>query len=184
MTTFSGSDADADPGDGRDPARGGADAIGAAAAWMARVVARVPDTVRTPLPGIVSPLAFAADFAANSQSDVVSITMGNAAVRLISAAADGTSGRLHLRLRWSEGFLAHGLEGGAAVEGGWQVESVSESGAELSRAALTTDARDTTIPMVTVLKTAAPSDDDEFVVRLWGEASDCRGASLRGWART
>ncbi|GAA2239558.1 hypothetical protein N1031_17110 [Herbiconiux moechotypicola] len=178
MTTISEPDADPEPGDDLP-----GDQFDLTAGWMAGVVARVSDQLRAPLPGIVSPLAFSADFAVNSQSDVVSLTLGNGRVRLVNTAAEGASGALHLSLSWSAGFHAHGLAPSVVEDGQWVVDSVGESGAELSRAALTTDARETVVPTVTIVKTEGAGVGDEFVARLWGEAPDCRGAVLRGWSR-
>jgi hypothetical protein len=140
------------------------------------------EPTRVPLPGIVSPLAFSVDFACNSQRDAVSITMGNGRLRLARESVHETSGPLHLSLQWSFGFRAHALVAGVK-HAGWRVDLVTDDCAELSRTALTSRDREAQLPMVTVVKLASSHSTDEFVARVWGEAPDCRGASLRGWSR-
>ncbi|QJU54597.1 hypothetical protein SCB71_15870 [Herbiconiux sp. KACC 21604] len=184
MTQPSGPQAPSDEPDDFEPPTTEEHRMRDAASWMSRVVARVPDPQRPPLPGIVSPLSFAADFAVNANAGIVSVTLGNGRVRLSGGGLGPSSGPLRMSLRWAEGFLAHGLVVDDVLDGGWRVVSVSDRGAEFTGPELASSAREVEVPTITILKTAEPDPTDEFTARVWGEAPECRGASIRGWSCT
>ncbi|WP_368498754.1 hypothetical protein [Herbiconiux sp. A18JL235] len=187
MTAYSGPEAPSNEPDGFDDAHDAPtedQRMHDAASWMSRVVARVPDPKGPPLPGIVSPLQFSAEFAVNANSGIVSVTLGNGRVRLSGGGLGPSSGALRMSLRWTDGFLAHGLVVDDVLDGGWRVVSVSDRGAEFTGPSLVASAREVEVPTITILKTSEPEPTDEFTARIWGEAPECRGASIRGWSCT
>ncbi|MFB2599473.1 hypothetical protein ACEXQE_16900 [Herbiconiux sp. P17] len=152
------------------------------ASWAAAVVSRVSGEEPRVLPGIVSPLEFRADFAANSQADAASVTLGNGVVRLPPRSSVPTSGTLTLSLRWTPGYRADGVSAGDVLVDDWFVEFVEATRIDLRHAALLDGRRETTVPMVTIVKPSAAERGDEFTARVSGEAPECGDASIRGWA--
>ncbi|MCS5713750.1 hypothetical protein NVV95_04190 [Herbiconiux sp. CPCC 205716] len=158
-------------------------AVSETASWVSAAVARSRDSAPPlPLPGIVAPLEFALDFAANSQSDAVSVSLANGTVGVAPWAADA-SGVLTISVRWSEGFSLAGLETGSEIDG-WTVAAVAAGRADLEHPSIGRGVPAVPVPALTLVKAGAPDDGDEVTARVSGTSGYCRDCTVRGWSRS
>jgi hypothetical protein len=155
-------------------------AVAETASWVSGVVARSRSAAE-PVPGIVAPLEFVVDFAANSQSDAVSVSMANGSVGVAPWAADA-SGVVTISLRWSEGFRVAGLEPGREIDG-WTVSAVAAGRADLEHPSLGRGEPAVAVPALTLVKAGAPDGLDEITARVSGTSDYCRDFTIRGWSR-
>jgi hypothetical protein len=166
-----------DPADGPLPI----DYLADTASWVSKAVARARQEA-APTSGIIAPLEFTAQFAANSQPDAVSVSMANGRVSIAPWALDD-SGLVTISLRWSAGFRLTGLPLGREVDG-WTVTSVTPSRVDLDHPSLRRGEPAVTVPTVTLVKPGAPDELDEFTARLSGTSEYCRDKTVRGWSRS